>query len=136
MFRLGKTYNEYRKITELLNKGELDGKRILAVATRAFMAAYWIFDNLQVLSSVKFLKYDPKEIGKKAATFWFIGLILSVVGSVIKLAELAEKEAGLKKKELTPETKKAIADIKKAKFAEVLNLIKFNGDIITASSAS
>ena len=100
------------------------------------MGLYWIFDNLQVLTAVKVLNLDGKKMGKYGALFWLIGLVLTVVTSVIKLAELAEKEAALKSKDQSQENKKAIGDIKKQKFAEILNLIKSNGDIITASSGS
>ena len=100
------------------------------------MGLYWIFDNLQVLSTVKVLNLDSKKMGKYGSLFWFIGLVLTVVTSVIKLAELAEKEAGVKSRELNAETKKQIGEIKKQKFAEILNLIKSNGDLITASSGA
>ena len=75
-------------------------------------------------------------MGKYGSLFWFIGLVLTVVTSIIKLADLAEKEAGLKQKDQNADTKKAITDIKKQKFAEILNLIKSNGDMITASAGA
>ena len=80
------------------------------------MGFYWIFDNLQVLTTIKVLNLDAKKMGKYGAFFWFVGLVLSVITAVIKLAELAEKEAALKSKDQTQENKKAIADLKKEKF--------------------
>ena len=77
-------------------------------------------------------------MGKYGSIFWFIGLVLTVITSILKLVELSEKEKGIKSKlgESPENQKKAIADIKKAKFNEILNLIKSHGDMITASSGA
>ena len=136
LFRLFKTFQEYYKITQLLAKGQYDHSTILQLLTRGSMGIYWIFDNLQVLAVVKVLSLDSKKMGKYGSLFWFIGLVLTVVTSIIKLADLAEKEAGLKQKDQNADTKKAITDIKKQKFTEILNLIKSNGDMITASAGA
>ena len=103
LFRLFKTFNELHKIRALLGKKDLNQKVILALLTRLAFGVYWVFDNLQVLSAVKFLKYDPKQMGKYGATAWFSGLVLSVIGSVISLAEISEKENGLKVKKISKE---------------------------------
>ena len=40
---------------------------------------YWFFDNLGILSQIKFLNYDTKSMNKWGATFWFWALIITVV---------------------------------------------------------
>ena len=77
-------------------------------------------------------------MGKYGSIFWLIGIVIGIISSIIKLVELSEKErALLEKKGESPEAQqKGVADIKKAKFNEILNLIKNNGDMITASSGA
>jgi len=80
LFRLFKSVNEYQKIMTLLNKGSLDITELgLNVLTRLGFLLYWIFDNLAILSAIKFIKRDAKAYAKKGATFWLIALVLSLI---------------------------------------------------------
>ena len=135
LFRLFKTLNEIKKTTDLLSKGDLDHIAILNVLQRITFGLYWIFDNISVLSSIKFLKYDAKQNAKNGAFFWFLALLLGQIVAILKLADLADQEAQLSKKERNDETKKQLKVIQAKKFTEYLNVIKQLGDMITSSSA-
>ena len=136
LFRLFKTFQEYVKAKQMFMKADLDHKMILFLLTRACFGGYWIFDNIVVLSSIKVLKYDAKKMNKIGATFWFFALLFSIIGAVIKLVDLSEKQSALAKKEDSEDKKKGIKQIERAKFEAILVLIKCNGDLITSSSAS
>ncbi|CAI2376501.1 unnamed protein product [Moneuplotes crassus] len=135
LFRLFKSVNEYQKIMNILGKGAQSQTDIINAASRLCFLLYWFFDNLVVLSSVKFLNYDAKQMNKYGAFWWLCGLILGQAVAFIKLSELADQEAALRKKERNDETKKALVQIQAKKFTEYLNIIKQAGDMITSSQA-
>lgn len=135
LFRLFKSINEYQKIMGILAKGDLSQKDMLNAGSRLAFLLYWFFDNLTVLSSVKFIGYDAKQMNKYGAFWWLVGLILGQAVSFITLSELAQKEAETRRKERSEETKKELASIQAKKITEYLNIIKQAGDMITSSSA-
>jgi hypothetical protein len=51
----------------------------LSVAVRLGFLGYWIFDNLAILCTIKFLKSDAKGFAKKGALFWLFALVVSVI---------------------------------------------------------
>lgn len=64
LFRLFKTLNEYQKIQTLLkNPGGDDFKLYVNILQRLAFFFYWVFDNLNILGSIKFLNVDPKKYG-------------------------------------------------------------------------
>lgn len=135
LFRLFKSINEYHKINEFLSKKELSQVDMLNVAGRVAFLLYWVFDNLSVLSSVKFLNFDAKQMNKYGAFWWFVALVLGQAASFITLANLAKEEASIRKKEKSEETQKALKAINAKRFTEYLNIIKQAGDMITSSQA-
>ena len=135
LFRLFKSINEYKKVMDILAKGDLTQIQMLTAASRLGFLLYWFFDNLTVLGSVKFLKVDPKQMNRYAAFWWFIGLILGQAVAILTLAELANEEAQLRKKEKNEETRKEIAALQGKKFTQYLNIIKQAGDMVTSSQA-
>ena len=105
---------------------------------------YWIFDNLQILAKVKFLEgVDKEKAAKRAAFFWLLGLIFSVILVVIQMIETSKEEAQLKRdyaeqralmdERQINEFKAKNAAIAKKKFDNTLNLLKNLGDMVTAS---
>ena len=136
LFRLFKTLQEIHKIHAIIAKGKMDQAAILNLTTRVVMCGYWIFDNLNVLSQIKFVNLDAKKMAKYGSIFWFISIILTIAQCLMKLAALSKKEAGLLKKEKTAETQKEIGQLKAMKMNEILTLVKQHGDIITASSGA
>lgn len=56
LFRLFKTFNEYVKVKGFLaNKEMPQFDRVLSILARVAFGFYWIFDNLAVLTKVKFI---------------------------------------------------------------------------------
>ena len=64
---------------------------------RAFFGIYWIFDNLNILSKIKILNYDPKQMGKMGATFWLLALVTNMILLIKQLIDNAEKVKKTKK---------------------------------------
>lgn len=135
LFRLFKSLNEYQKIMGIMAKGDLDQIQMLNLASRLAFLLYWLFDNLTVLGSVKFLKVDPKQMNKYGAFWWFIGLVLGQAVAFLTLAELNGEEAQLRKKEKSEETRKQLKAVQAKKFSQYLNIIKQAGDMVTSSQA-
>ena len=70
---------------------------MLNILSRTGFFFYWIFDNLQILSKVKFLEgVDKEKAGKRAAFFWMLGLIFSIAVVIIQILEVAKEESQLK----------------------------------------
>lgn len=66
---------------------------ILNVITRMGFLLYWIFDNLAILSKIKIIDMNTKELAKKGSTFWFIALlstfILTIKNILINLQKMS-----------------------------------------------
>lgn len=144
LFRLGKSIVEYQKIMQLSSQKSPQHKKILNILARLGFFFYWIFDNIQILSKVKFLEgVDTAKAAKRAAFFWLLGLIFSVIVVVIQIVETAQEEALLKAQyaqqrqaldeRLINEFKIKRAAINKKKVDNTLNLLKNLGDMVTAS---
>ena len=55
---------------------------------------YWIFDNLSILSKIKFLDgIDTAKAAKRAATFWFIALLFGLAVVLVSMYETNQEEA-------------------------------------------
>ena len=144
LFRLGKSIVEYQKIMQLSAQKTSQHKKALNILSRLGFFFYWIFDNLQILAKVKFLQgVDKEKAAKRAAFFWLLGLIFSVILVVIQMIETAKEEAQLKRdyaeqralmdERQINEFKAKNAAIAKKKFDNTLNLLKNLGDMVTAS---
>lgn len=140
LFRLFKSVNEAHKILEILNKGGSDQVDVvLNLLNRFGFLLYWIFDNISILGSIKFLTVDNKKYAKYGAFFWFWALIFSLIQTIKKLNDLSERE---KAEKLTEDSEnkeasnKRLVKIRKDKSDQYLNVIKNIGDLITASQGS
>ena len=73
LFRLFKSVNEAHKILEILNKGGSDEVGVvLDLLNRLAFLMYWIFDNIAILGTIKFLSIDPKKY------IWCFLLVLGI----------------------------------------------------------
>lgn len=140
LFRLFKTVNEAKKILELM-KGEMTVDNILSILVRFFFGVYWIFDNLNILSKIKLLSYDPKKMGKMGATFWLLALLTNLILLIKQLIANAEKVGRMSKYGSTSqseakETSKELKGLLAKRQGIVLNIIKVGGDIIPSGQAS
>ena len=53
--------------------------KYLSIATRLAFLFYWIFDNLAVLTKIKFFtSLDYSNVNKWACRFWLLGLIFGI----------------------------------------------------------
>ena len=93
LFRLAKTLNEIQKIIELITKADSSDEitLYLNILQRLSFGAYWIFDNIVVLCSIKFLKRDSKAYNKAGMTFWFLALIFGLIQTFRDLS-IAQKK--------------------------------------------
>lgn len=98
LFRLFKTVNEAKKVQDLLRQ-DLSVDSILNIGVRAFFGVYWLFDNLNILSKIKLLAYDSKEMAKWGARFWLLALLTNLVLLVKQLLSNLSQTTELKKYE-------------------------------------
>ena len=65
-------------------------KKSLNILSRLGFLLYWVFDNIQILAKVKYLEgVDKEKAAKRAAFFWLLGLIFSVILVLIAMYEVA-----------------------------------------------
>jgi hypothetical protein len=137
IFRLGKFFHEYQTIMKTISDIGIDmTEMILQVLTRSSFFVYWIFDNLQCLSSMKFLKFDPVPLGKKSNTAWFVAVVLSLISVLRNLSLNYAKEAKIKHSaDPSLQTTKQSLDTLGKKRKELLtNLVKNLGDLIPSAA--
>ncbi len=79
LFRLFKSINEYKKILDLLQKKNDTPTLVLNLLVRVGFLCYWIFDNLTILSKIKILDFDAKEMARTGANFWFLALLANLI---------------------------------------------------------
>eukprot|EP00347_Sterkiella_histriomuscorum_P005562 403356134 len=110
LFRLFKSIVEYQKITQIQKQKLPEHKKVLQILARLGFLFYWVFDNIQILAKVKYLEGVDKEVaGKRAATFWLLGLIFTLILVLIQWYETQQEEAALRReaRNLSPEQKNA-----------------------------
>ena len=92
LFRLFKSLNEYKKILDLLQKEEgMTLDLALKLITRIGFLLYWIFDNLAILSKIKVLSFETKNLAKKGSTCWFIALFATLILTIKDLFLISKK---------------------------------------------
>ena len=57
---------------------------------------YWIFDNIQILASVKFINADASYHMKLASWGWFIGIIFGIARHLFDLLVLFHQKKSTK----------------------------------------
>lgn len=53
---------------------------------------YWIFDNIQILASIKFITADPAYNLKLASLGWFVGCVFGIARHVYDILEQLNKK--------------------------------------------
>ena len=122
-------------------KSEMTLDNILSILVRFFFGVYWIFDNLNILSKVKVLSYDPKKMGKTGAMFWLLALLTNLILLVKQFIANAEKIGSMSKYGSTSENEvkeksKELKGLLAKKKGLILNIVKVVGDIIPSGQAS
>lgn len=143
LFRLFKSLNELQKIMEFISKGSTDQvDLILNLLNRLGFFLYWIFDNIAILSTIKFVQAETKKMAKYGAFFWFWALVFSIIQTIRKLIDNVKRisiEEGDLNRVNNEQAEKILNKIKKLKgerVTHILNLAKNLGDMITASQGS
>jgi len=97
LFRLFKSLMEYKKIMALLKNSTMEAtEKYLNVICRLAFFFYWVFDNIQVLTKVKFFSFmELKTATRYAQKFWLSGIFLSIVIAVMNMQKTAKQELGL-----------------------------------------
>jgi hypothetical protein len=128
IFRLFKSINEVQqlrdKIYKDLNTSNCKTGVCIDIIARLGFFFYWIFDNLQILTNIKFINGDPAKLLKLASWGWFVGLVAGISRHLYDLCGMLEK----KKKD--PEDKKLDFMILKT----IVDITGKLGDLITASN--
>lgn len=96
LFRLLKSVNEAKKIKDLLAQ-PINSEACLNIVIRGFFLFYWLFDNLNILSKIKILNYDSKQMAKIGASFWLLGLLTNLILLIKNLISNFQKCETLKR---------------------------------------
>lgn len=139
IFRLGKSVHEYRAIVETLGNIILDRTGItLHVLARLAYFFYWIFDNLQILGTIKVLERDTVKLSRAAMTAWLIGILLTLVKLVrdlmvnkVKMAKCLASTAGF-----SQTGKSSLGALEKERTLIYLNVLKNLGDFLPAANGA
>ena len=137
MFRLWKFVHEYQAIGKAISDVSIDlPEMILQILARSTYFIYWIFDNLQCLSAIKFLKMDAVALGKKSNMAWFVAVIFTLISLVRNLSMNYAKEARIKHTTdpSLQTTKQTLDNIRKNRKVIMQNLVKNLGDLIPAAA--
>ena len=66
----------------------MNHKQALSILSRLGFFFYWIFDNIAILSKIKFLNsFDKEKAAKRAAFFWFLALIFNLISVFVAMYE-------------------------------------------------
>lgn len=137
MFRLWKSVHEYQTILSTLGNISMDmPEMIIHILSRSSFFIYWVFDNLNYLSSIKFLKFDPAPLAKKAGVAWFFGVLLSIINLLRNLSMNYSREAKIRHSaDPGLQTTKQSLDLLKKKRKDFwINLVKNLGDLVPSSA--
>ena len=97
LFRLFKSLMEYQKICQFQKMKLPPHKKTLNILSRLGFLLYWVFDNIQILTKVKYLQnVDQAKAAKRACFFWLLGLLFSVLLVFVQMYETAQEEVTLK----------------------------------------
>lgn len=97
---------------------------------------YWIFDNIQILSSIKFINADTNYHLRMASISWTIGIIFGLAKNVWDLVQLLKQKCKEAKVDFDEKLKQADS---KLNFLIIKTLIEITGklgDLITASNGA
>ncbi|CAD8111729.1 unnamed protein product [Paramecium primaurelia] len=137
LFRLAKSLNELQTIIDKLGQNcktsQEQVARALNILTRIWFLLYWVYDNLSVLSSIKFTTSDPKPLQKKAMTFWFIAIITNLVDTI---RQLVVNFQYIQQNKNNQSASQQIINKQNQNKTLYLNLIKIFGDLMPAGQGS
>jgi peroxin-11B len=96
IFRLFKSINELDSLKQKIEKDLVWQPNktpvVLEILSRLGFFFYWIFDNIQILASIKFLNADPNFHLKLASYGWFFGVLFAILKQLLDLISLLKKK--------------------------------------------
>ena len=141
IFRLFKSLNEFKILRDKVTKDLVWQPKktpiFFEILSKLGFFFYWIFDNIQILSSIKFLNADPNYHLKMASISWVIGLIFSLAKNVWDLIQLLNKKCCESKiSSLDEKSKKEESKINFLILKTLLEITGKLGDLIAASNGA
>ena len=144
LMRLFESFCEVHKILEIWHKirtKQYEGiNTVIAKFTRMLSricyCVFWGIDNIKVLAIVKFLKLDPRKVGRFSFFVWFLGLFSSLLHNAMMLRLSYKNEASLKTTVLNNKTPKQVLHMLR-EFSEdrrkiMLKIVRNVGDLTIA----
>jgi hypothetical protein len=101
---------------------------VLELLSKVGFFFYWIFDNIQILASVKFLKADANYHLKLASISWLFGILFSLTKSIYDLLGLINKKCQ-NKDDVKDDTDKKILKV-------LIEITGKLGDLVVASNGA
>merc|ERR1712032_1321771 len=95
IFRMFKSINEYNFINKKINDFVWAKNKtpiVFDILSKVGFFFYWIFDNIQILSTIKFLSADPTFHAKLGALCWFFGGLFAICRLVYDLVQELSKK--------------------------------------------
>lgn len=152
LFRLYKWINEYQKFMDLLDSPPKNTDEInlvlsrrtsltLVLLSRAFLALYWVFDNIQIVTQLKIFNGDQEKWGRRGMLAWWVSLVCNLVQSIRSYMKAdSELKYYIKVGRQSPEKKEAFKpqfnEASAAKKEALLNIVKAAADLLTATKGS
>jgi hypothetical protein len=98
-----------------------------------------VFDNLQILAKLKFVKKPAAKFVKPAMFFWWLAIVFNLVQNIKKLLKLKKQFCAIqsvisKEPEKKTEFDSKIKALRAAKGVAIRNIIKCLGDLLPSSS--
>ncbi len=100
IFALFKSIHEVKTINEKIKDLLWQEKKlpvVLDILSRLGFFFYYLFDNISILSSIKFIHTDAKLVNKLASLGWAIGLVFGLIKDFIGLFKIIQSQTKEKK---------------------------------------
>lgn len=132
IFRLFKSINELQQLNIKLTKDLVRQPNktpvYFDILSRIGFFFYWIFDNIQILASIKFIKADPSYYLKLASWGWFVGIIFGIAKHLYDLIDL------MMRKQSKSVDEAELKRIDQQILRTIIDIIGKLGDLVTASN--
>jgi hypothetical protein len=97
IFRLFKSLNEFDSLRSKIEKDLVWQPNktpvVLEILSRLGFFFYWLFDNIQILASIKFINADPNYHLRLASFGWFFGVLFGILKQLLDLLTLMNKKS-------------------------------------------
>ena len=97
MVRLFKSFPNYKSLMDMMNKKGLSGdfQDVMTMSWRLCLFLFFFFDNIRILSKIKFINFDEKANMRRAAFFELLSHISKLLINLSKFNDLNDKLAAV-----------------------------------------